>query len=96
MCHTVIRTHGVSFSSELPQNFRGKASPPGKLAPKATDRAGRGPSYDLFVRISILRIDLPSHRLRRSSPEGEPDCLPVEAIGAKLLRQLVTYVPCRK
>ena len=34
---------------------------PGKLAPEATDRAGMGPSCGPFVRISILRIDLPSH-----------------------------------
>ena len=72
MCHTVIRTHGVSFSSELPQNFRGKASPPGKLAPKATDRAAMDPSWESFVRLSILRIDLPSHPFA-GVPEGEPD-----------------------
>ena len=98
MCLAVIRTHDVPFSSELPQNFRGKASPPGKLAAQQTDRAGMeppGPFMGIFREIidSSNRFALSP---LRGVPEGEPACLPVEAIRAKLLRQLVTYVPCRK
>jgi len=39
MCLAGIGIYAVPFSSELPQKFRGKASPPGKLAAKQTDRA---------------------------------------------------------
>ena len=51
----------------------------------------QGLSWGPFVRISILRIDLPSHPLR-GVPGGEPDCLPIESIGAKLFRQSATCV----
>ena len=72
MCLAGNEAHDVPFSSELPQNFRGKASPPGKLAAQQTDRAGMDSSCGPFVRISILRIDLPSHPFA-GVPEGEPD-----------------------
>ena len=76
------------------QNFHGKASPPGKLAPEATDRAGMEPPWP-FMGIFREIIDS-SNRFAlsplRGVPEGEPDCLPVEAIGAKLFRQLATCV----
>ena len=75
MCLAGNEAHGVSFSPELLQNFHGKASPPGKLAPEATDRAGMeppGPFMGIFREIidSSNRFALSP---LRGVPEGEPD-----------------------